>query len=94
MTQVSAYGVFSCDGCSRTAPVLSMIDGAKLCDGCAEKSAQIDQLLAATHMDDPVVCDGCGDRVAFDARIAVVARECGGTVLCDDCRPRALEAAS
>lgn len=86
-------GQASCDGCHRHALVLHAVDEAHLCDGCAEKSARIDQLLATTRSEDPVFCDGCEDRVTFDARVAVVVRECGGGVLCDDCKPTALERA-
>lgn len=84
-------GVTACDGCKRRAFVLRVVDGAKLCDGCAQKSAEIDRQLAKTRPEDPVVCDGCDDRVEFDARIAVVVRECGGAVLCDLCKPVAME---
>lgn len=75
----------------RHAFVLRVVDGAKLCDGCAEKSAKIDRLLSRVRSSDPVDCDGCGDRVEFDARVAVVVRECGGAVLCDSCKPAAME---
>jgi hypothetical protein len=75
-----------CDGCRRGAIALYAVDGAQLCGGCSAKSARIDQLLAKVRSDDPVACDGCDDRVEFDARIAVVARECGGAVFCDDCK--------
>jgi hypothetical protein len=77
----------ACAGCRRKSFILRVVDGAKLCDICAEKSDRIDQQLATVCSDDPVSCDGCGDRVDFDARIAVVARECGGAVFCDDCTP-------
>jgi hypothetical protein len=76
----------ACDGCRRKAFVLRAVDGAKLCDGCAEKSERIDRQLAKVRSDDPVSCDGCGDLVDFDARVAVVARACGGGVLCDQCK--------
>ena len=76
----------ACEGCCRKAAALHVVDGARLCAGCVEKSARIDQQLATACSDDPVACDGCGDRVEFDARVAVVARECGGAVLCDDCK--------
>ena len=56
-----------------------------------EKSALIDQQLARVQSSDPVDCDGCGDNVEFDARVAVVVRECGGAVLCDFCKPVAME---
>jgi hypothetical protein len=81
------YRTSACAGCARFAFVLHVVDGAKLCAGCAEKSERIDHRLATTESEDPVFCDRCGDRVVFDARIAVVARECGGRVLCDDCSP-------
>jgi hypothetical protein len=89
--RVSTYRTSTCDGCSRFAFVLNAVDGAKLCDGCTEKSSRIDLRLATTSSDDPVHCDSCDDRVLFDARIAVVVRECGGGVLCDDCKPFVLE---
>ena len=79
-----------CDGCKRRAFLLHVIDGSKLCDGCTEKSAKIDRQLANVRSGDPVDCDSCGDAVVFDARVAVVVRECGGTVLCDDCKPTAM----
>ena len=66
---------YTCDGCSQFAIVLRDVDGGRLCDRCSEKSDQIDRLLATTRHDDPVYCDGCADRVAFDACITVVARE-------------------
>lgn len=87
MMKGSQDEIASCDGCRRKAFVLRAVDGAQLCDGCAEKSARIDRQLAHVRSEDPVSCDGCGDRVEFDARVAVVARECGGLVLCDDCKP-------
>ena len=83
--------MFACGGCRRHAFVLRVVDGATLCDGCAEKSERIDRQLAHVRSSDPVDCDGCGDNVEFDARVAVVARECGGAVLCDFCKPVALE---
>jgi hypothetical protein len=79
-------GAAACDGCGRVAFVLRAVDEAKLCHGCVEKSERIDQQLAAVASDDPVSCDGCDDRVDFDARVAVVVRECGGSVLCDRCK--------
>jgi hypothetical protein len=84
--QAATYAT-RCDGCARAAFELHAVDGAKLCGGCAEKSARIDRRLATTRTEDPVFCDGCGDRVEFDARVAVVARECGGGVLCGLCKP-------
>ena len=91
MDHASAYGTSACDGCKRHAFVLRAVDGAKLCDRCAEKSALIDRQLARVCSSDPVDCDGCGDNVDFDARVAVVVRECGGAVLCDFCKPSAME---
>lgn len=79
-------GAFACDGCRRTTFVLNAVDDARLCDGCAEKSARIDRRLATTCSEDPVFCDGCDERLDFDARIAVVTRECGGGVLCTGCK--------
>jgi hypothetical protein len=87
MEHFSTYGMFACDGCKRHAFVLRAVDDAKLCNGCAEKSAQIDRQLVCTRSGDPVACDCCCDQVEFDARIAVVVRECGGAVLCDRCKP-------
>lgn len=84
---------YACDGCAQPKFELLAIDGAKLCEGCAERSARIDRRLATTLSKDPVYCDGCGDRVDFDARVAVVTRECGGVVLCDDCKPPVVEGA-
>lgn len=75
-----------CEGCRRAALTFNTVDGAQLCVGCVEKSDRIDRQLATVRSDDPVNCDSCGDRVEFDARIAVVARECGGAVFCDDCK--------
>lgn len=93
MEEARENAVAACDGCHREAFVLHAVDGARLCDGCSEKSARIDRQLEHVRSDDPVLCDGCGDLVAFDARVAVVARECGGVVLCDDCKPIAIESA-
>ena len=87
MEVARAYGSSACEGCKQHTRVLCVVDGAKLCDSCAEKSARIDRRLATTRAADPVFCDGCGDRVEFDARVAVVARECGGGILCADCNP-------
>lgn len=56
----------ACDGCKRHAFVLRMIDGAKLCDRCTEKSAQIDRQLARERSSDPVNCDGCSGAVLSD----------------------------
>ena len=79
--------MFACEGCKRPAFVLRAIDGAQLCDSCIQKSAEIDRKLANVDSCDRVDCDGCGDAVAFDARVAVVVRECGGAVRCDFCQP-------
>jgi hypothetical protein len=84
--QAATYGT-RCDGCAQAAFELRTINGAKLCGSCAEKSARIDRRLASTRTEDPVFCDGCEDRVEFDARVAVLARECGGGVLCVRCKP-------
>ena len=91
MEQAPAYRTTACDGCNRHAFVLRVVDGAKLCDSCAQKSALIDQQLAGVQSSDPVDCDGCSGRVEFDARVALVVRECGGAVLCDLCKPIAME---
>ena len=91
MEKASTYGTSACDGCKRHAFVLRVVDGAKFCDSCAEKSERIDRQLARVRSSDPVDCDGCGDHVEFDARVAVVAREFGGVVLCDFCKPVAME---
>ena len=91
MERVSTYSTSACDGCRRRAFVLRVVDGAKLCDGCAEKSAQIDRQLARVRSSDPVECDGCDGCVDFDARVAVVVRECGGAVLCDFCKTVTVE---
>ena len=91
MTVVDSQKTSACEGCKLYAFVLRVVDGAKLCDGCVEKSALIDALLASVRSEDPVDCDGCGDSVEFDARVAVVVRECGGAVLCDFCKPVAME---
>lgn len=90
MEQTSTYGTIACDGCRRYAFVLRVVDDAKLCDDCAKKSALIDQQLVGVQSSDPVGCDSCEQRVDFDARVAVVVRECGGAVLCDHCKPIAL----
>ena len=91
MEQTQVYGTFACGGCRRHVFVLRVVDGATLCEGCVEKSERIDRQLAGVRSSDPVDCDGCGDNVEFDARVAVVARECGGAVLCDFCKPVAME---
>lgn len=89
-----AYGAVRCDGCTFPAFELHTVDDAKLCGGCVEKSSRIDRRLATTEAHDPVFCDGCGDRVAFDACVAVVARELGGGVLCTTCKPSEIERGS
>lgn len=76
-----------CAGCARKALVLRSVDGAQLCPTCAAASLRIDAQLAMTASGDPVACDACGVAVDFDARVAVITRECGGTVLCDRCIP-------
>ena len=91
MAAVASYGTSACEGCKLHAFVLRVVDGAKLCEGCVEKSALIDEQLASVRSEDPVDCDGCGDNVEFDAQVAVVVRECGGAVLCDLCKPVAME---
>ena len=91
MAAVASYGTSACEGCKLYAFVLRVVDGAKLCDGCVEKSRLIDEQLAHVSSEDPVDCDGCGDSVEFDARVAVVVRECGGAVLCAFCKPVAME---
>lgn len=91
MASASIYGTTACEGCKSHAFVLRVVDGAKLCEGCVEKSALIDQQLEHVCSSDPVDCDSCGDNVEFDARVAVVVRECGGAVLCDFCKPVAME---
>jgi hypothetical protein len=80
----------ACNGCHRHARVLHVVDKALFCDDCSEKSNEIDRQLSRTRSSDPVACDGCSDRVDFDARMAVVVRECGGAVLCDTCKPNAM----
>jgi len=91
MDPASTYGTSACDGCKSHAFVLRAVDGSKFCDGCVEKSALIDRKLERVRSCDPVDCDGCGDNVEFDARVAVVVRECGGAVFCDFCKPVAME---
>jgi len=90
MTTPTTYGMSPCAGCHRHARVLHVVDKAMFCDDCSEKSKKIDKQLAHTRSGDPVDCDGCGDRVTFDARMAVVVRECGGAVLCETCKPTAM----
>jgi len=89
--EVTTQEVFSCDSCKRKVFSLSAIDGARLCDRCAVMSAQIDQDLIGVCADDPVTCDGCKRLVDFDARIAIITRACGGVIVCDDCKPVAIE---
>lgn len=88
MELVSTY---ACDGCKCTPFELRVVDDARLCATCAEKSAQIDRDLETTRSDDPVACDACGADVEFDARVAVVARACGGSVRCADCKSVSIE---
>lgn len=90
MEQASTYAA-ACEGCARTVFELHVVDGAKFCGECVEKSARIDRRLATTRSEDPVYCDGCEERAEFDARTAVVVRECGGAVLCDRCRPASID---
>ena len=84
----------ACEGCQRVTFVLYVIDGGKLCDSCVEKSERIDRRLATTYSEDPIFCDSCAKRTPFDARVAVVIRECGGGILCDRCKPVVAEGAS
>jgi hypothetical protein len=84
--QASTYSL-ACEGCSRFVFELRVVDGAKLCGTCSDKSERIDRRLATTMSEDPVFCDGCGERAEFDARTAVVVRECGGQVFCGLCEP-------
>lgn len=79
--------VKQCAGCDREVSELRRVDGAMLCVTCAETSARIDQRLVGVGANDPVACDSCEGSVDFDARLAVVTRECGGVVLCDRCTP-------
>lgn len=85
--------IAACAGCRRREFSLVVVDGAQLCATCAEKSARIDRKLAGLRSDDRVTCDGCSCLIDFDARVAVVARECGGIVLCEDCKSVAVERA-
>lgn len=87
MEPTSTYRTMSCEGCARFSFVLHIVDDAKLCEGCVEKSALIDEKLAQTQSEDPVFCDECRDHLDFDAKVAVVVRACGGAVLCDRCKP-------
>lgn len=91
MESTGTYKTSACGGCSRHAGILRVVDGTLLCDGCAARSAEIDRQLAGVRATDQVLCDGCLDRVNFDARMAIVVRECGGAVLCDDCKVRAMQ---
>jgi hypothetical protein len=77
----------------RYAFVLTRSDDAKFCNNCLAKSAAIDKKLRGVRSEDPVDCDGCDDIVDFDARIAVVVRECGGAVFCNFCKPTTVERA-
>ena len=86
MMPQTTYGMSACNGCHRHARVLHVVDKALFCDDCSEKSGEIDRKLSRTRSNDPVDCDFCKKRVDFDARMAVVVRECGGAVLCDGCK--------
>lgn len=92
MTRTATYPTIACDGCKRHTFVLRAVDGAHLCETCIQKSAEIDRRLENVDSRDPVDCDGCGDSVAFDARVAVVVRACGGAVHCDFCQPASMAA--
>lgn len=70
-----------CGGCGRE----SVAVGTQLCAGCREISDRVDRKLVNVSSDDPVACDACNGAVDFDARVAVITRECGGAVLCDRC---------
>jgi hypothetical protein len=87
MDRAATYPTIACDGCKRPAFELLAIDGAQLCGGCVQKSAEIDRKLENVDSHDPVACDGCNAPLDFDARVAVVIRECGGAVLCALCQP-------
>ncbi len=80
-----------CDGCQQPTIDLHVVDGTRLCDGCAQKSAEIDRQLVGVCSEDLVSCDGCDEPVDFDARIAVVVRGCGGKVRCDRCESMVIE---
>ena len=90
MAAPSTYELSVCNGCHRRALVLHVVDKALFCDDCSAKSDEIDRKLARTRSADPVACDSCKKPVDFDARMAVVVRECGGAVLCDLCKPNAM----
>lgn len=85
MTEASAVAL--CAGCDSAASDLRLVDAAMLCGSCAETSARIDQRLVGVGADDPVACDACARSVVYDARLAVITRECGVVVLCDRCSP-------
>jgi hypothetical protein len=76
-----------CAGCDREVADLRRVSAAMLCGSCAETSARIDRCLVGVGADDPVACDSCAKSADFDARLAVITRECGGVVLCDRCAP-------
>ena len=80
--------ITKCEGCGRCSAA-----SGSLCAECTAVSARVDVKLATTRSGDPVVCDGCAKSVDFDARVAVVTRECGGSVLCDRCKPVSIEGA-
>jgi hypothetical protein len=86
--------MIACEGCKRPAFVLRTVDDAQLCDNCIQKSAEIDRKLEDVDSADRVDCDSCGYAVEFDARVAVVVRECGGAVLCGLCKPVTVDGAT
>ena len=86
----TTYGMSACNGCHRHARVLHVVDKALFCDDCSAKSNEIDRELLRTRSSDPVDCEFCKTRVAFDARMAVVVRNCGGAVLCEACKMLAM----
>jgi hypothetical protein len=88
---VDASHEYVCAGCSRPSFLLKVVDGQKLCSTCTEKAVRINREMAKTHSEDPVECDGCNVKVSFDAKVAVVIRGCGGFVLCERCKPAAIE---
>lgn len=93
MEQAAAH-TSACDGCAQPTFELHVIADQKLCAPCSEASKRIARLLATTHAGDLVTCDGCKTPVAFDARRAVIERECGGGVLCEQCKAVEIEGGS
>lgn len=81
----AACDAASCESCQRPESFLRAVSGMLLCESCADLSARIDQQLVNVASNDPVACDDCSVRVDFDARLAVITRGCGGSVLCDQC---------